>query len=45
MMRPLKAIWNWCDDRLGVGETIIGMLRHPVPPKLGWYYVFGSATL
>ncbi|MBL9123536.1 MAG: cytochrome b N-terminal domain-containing protein, partial [Planctomycetaceae bacterium] len=41
----LKQGWDWCEERLGVAGTLGGMLRHPVPPQLGWYYVFGSATL
>ena len=45
MIRLVKTIADWCEERLGVGATLGGMLRHPVPARLGWYYVFGSATL
>jgi ubiquinol-cytochrome c reductase cytochrome b subunit len=45
----LKSIGRWFDARLGVSETFMPMLRHPVPRALegpmGWWYVFGSASL
>lgn len=41
----LKRIWYWFDDRTGIAELLGPMLRHPVPPNTGWWYVFGSATL
>lgn len=44
-----KRIYHWFDFRLGIGETFLPMLRHPVPREiagpLGWWYVFGSASL
>lgn len=33
------------DDRCGFTENILPIIRHPVPPKAKWSYVFGSATL
>ncbi len=49
MAGRLKRIGQWFDVRLGVRETLMPMLRHPVPRALegpmGWWYVFGSASL
>lgn len=44
-MRWLMALWNWFDDRTGLGALIGEALFHPVPRKSGWAYVFGSATM
>jgi ubiquinol-cytochrome c reductase cytochrome b subunit len=44
-MRRLRLIWQWLDDRIGISETIIPLLKHPVPPGAKWAHVFGSATL
>jgi ubiquinol-cytochrome c reductase cytochrome b subunit len=45
MKKVLKNIWLWIDDRMGITENIIPIIKHPVPPKAKWAYVFGSATL
>ena len=49
MKRWLCAIGNWFDARLALRETLLPMLRHPVPRgaagPMGWWYVFGSASL
>ncbi|MEP6626396.1 MAG: cytochrome b N-terminal domain-containing protein [Ginsengibacter sp.] len=45
MKKVLKNIWLWIDDRMGITENIIPVIKHPVPPKAKWAYVFGSATL
>lgn len=45
MLNWIKRAGSWCEERLGVADALVGMLRHPVPRKLGWWYVFGSATL
>ncbi len=42
MLRRLVA---WLDDRSGLITAIRNALKHPVPPRTGWWYVFGSATL
>ncbi|MEI6351217.1 MAG: cytochrome b N-terminal domain-containing protein [Verrucomicrobiota bacterium] len=42
---PLKTVWEWIDDRLGLSELIGPMAKHPVPHNARWWYVFGSATL
>ncbi len=44
-MRFLKSIWRWFDDRTGLSQVVKPIAEHPVPPKTGWLYVFGSATL
>jgi ubiquinol-cytochrome c reductase cytochrome b subunit len=44
-----KALLAWFDARLRVRETLLPMLRHPIPKgaagPIGWWYVFGSASL
>lgn len=49
MFRLLAALGNWFDTRVGVRETLLPMLRHPIPRSaagpMGWWYVFGSASL
>ncbi|HTR29720.1 MAG TPA: cytochrome b N-terminal domain-containing protein [Puia sp.] len=44
-MKMLKKIWAWIDDRSGLSELLRPLMRHPVPPRSKWSYVFGSATL
>ncbi len=45
----IKSIYHWFDVRLGISDTFAPMMRHPVPRELagpmGWWYVFGSASL
>ena len=45
----LKKIGNWVDARIGFSDTLLPMMRHPVPRAIdgpvGWWYVFGSASL
>ena len=45
MKKVLNKIWNWIDDRTGITENIVPIIKHPVPPKATWAYVFGSAVL
>src|SRR5699024_3460462 len=45
MKKAFKKIWHWLDDRTGISENIVPIIKHPVPPGAGWWYVFGSATL
>ncbi|HEY5368157.1 MAG TPA: cytochrome b N-terminal domain-containing protein [Hanamia sp.] len=45
MKKTIKKIWNWIDDRIGISQNILPILRHPVPPKAKWSYVFGTAVL
>lgn len=46
-MRALTKLWEWFDEITGITRTVGPVLVHPVPPtrKIGWLYVFGSATL
>jgi ubiquinol-cytochrome c reductase cytochrome b subunit len=45
----LTSLARWFDQRLAFSETLLPMLRHPVPRSIegpmGWWYVFGSATM
>jgi ubiquinol-cytochrome c reductase cytochrome b subunit len=49
MKRWLFAVGNWCDARLRLRDTLLPMMRHPVPRAvagpMGWWYVFGSASM
>jgi ubiquinol-cytochrome c reductase cytochrome b subunit len=49
MKHRLAAIADWFDRRLAFRETLWQALRHPVPRgvagPMGWWYVFGSASL
>ncbi len=40
-------VWRTFDDRTGTSKLFGPMLKHPVPPagRIGWAYVFGTATL
>jgi ubiquinol-cytochrome c reductase cytochrome b subunit len=40
----LKRLLAWIDDRSGLVTATRRALEHPVPPRTGWWYVFGSAT-
>ena len=44
-MRLLRTIWEWFDARTDASKVIGPILKHPAPPRTGWMYVFGSATL
>jgi ubiquinol-cytochrome c reductase cytochrome b subunit len=41
----LQRALAWLDDRSGLVTSARHALEHPVPPRTGWWYVFGSATL
>jgi ubiquinol-cytochrome c reductase cytochrome b subunit len=41
----LARFLAWLDDRSGLVTAGRHALEHPVPPRTGWWYVFGSATL
>jgi ubiquinol-cytochrome c reductase cytochrome b subunit len=41
----MKKLFAWIDDRSGLVSATRRALEHPVPPRTGWWYVFGSATL
>jgi ubiquinol-cytochrome c reductase cytochrome b subunit len=42
-------IASWLGERFELEDSVMAVLRHPVPRELerpiGWWYVFGSATL
>jgi ubiquinol-cytochrome c reductase cytochrome b subunit len=48
-LRMLKTLGDWLDARVGFRETLLPMMRHPVPRSIdgpmGWWYVFGSASM
>jgi ubiquinol-cytochrome c reductase cytochrome b subunit len=48
-MKWLRALGRWLDARLKVRESIMPMMRHPIPRgaagPMGWWYIFGSASL
>ncbi len=43
------ALGKWLDARLHGRETLLPMMQHPIPREvagpIGWWYVFGSASL
>ncbi len=49
MKRWLSAVGAWFDARLRLRETLLPMMRHPVPRRIagpmGWWYVLGSASM
>src|SRR5262249_16848236 len=49
MKRWLRNLGNWFDARLHVRATVLPILEHPIPQSaagpMGWWYVFGSASL
>jgi ubiquinol-cytochrome c reductase cytochrome b subunit len=49
MWQWLSAVGGWCDARLRLRETLLPMMRHPVPRRIvgpmGWWYVLGSASM
>jgi len=49
MIRTLRTVGAWLEARLCLGTSLWPMLTHPVPKSvagpMGWWYVFGSASL
>ena len=49
MKQWLRALGEWFDARLGLRESLGPMLSHPIPKAvagpMGWWYVFGSASI
>jgi ubiquinol-cytochrome c reductase cytochrome b subunit len=45
VVRMGDTLSEWIEDRTGLVSTIGKILRHPVPPRAGWNYIWGSATL
>ncbi|HEY8492205.1 MAG TPA: cytochrome b N-terminal domain-containing protein [Dehalococcoidia bacterium] len=44
-MGILKGVYRWLDHRLGIWAALRPTLLHPVPRKVNWWYVLGSAAL
>jgi ubiquinol-cytochrome c reductase cytochrome b subunit len=44
-LSPLKRLYGWFDDRLGITGFLLPLIKHPVPRRVNWWYVFGSAAL
>ena len=40
----IRGFLGWLDDRSGLVTWARHALEHPVPKRIGWWYVFGSAT-
>jgi ubiquinol-cytochrome c reductase cytochrome b subunit len=49
MRRVLSSIGGWLESRSGLRESIMPVLTHPIPKgaagPMGWWYVFGSASM
>ena len=45
----MRRILVWCEARLSLRDTVGPMMMHPIPRgsagPLGWWYVFGSASM
>lgn len=44
-MKALRRIAQWLEDRTGLWQRVRPLALHPVPPDIGWTYIFGSGTL
>ncbi len=44
MIKLLKIVWQWLDDRVGI-SVLLSPMKHIAPQDSKWWYVFGSATL
>jgi ubiquinol-cytochrome c reductase cytochrome b subunit len=49
MKHWVHALGHWFDARLRLRATLLPMMEHPIPREvagpMGWWYVFGSASL
>ncbi|MCH2162701.1 MAG: cytochrome b N-terminal domain-containing protein, partial [Phycisphaerales bacterium] len=45
MMRAIRNMAGWLEERSGVWSMVKPMMDHRVPRDAKWFYVFGSATL
>ena len=45
MKQAGRRMYQWFEDRLGLGKPIIDAAEHEVPASTAsWWYVFGSAA-
>ena len=45
MLRKLRKLGGWFEDRAGFVKALAPIMKHHVPADAKWWYVFGSATL
>ena len=45
MLRLLRAMLGWTEERSGAVAFVAPIMTHRVPRDAKWWYVFGSATL
>ena len=45
LLRPIRAVGHWLEDRTGLWSVGRRLAEHPVPPGTDWRYVLGGATL
>lgn len=41
----MRRLLDWVDERTGIRNILSGFLYRPVPRGVGWWYIFGSATM
>ncbi|MBC7259970.1 MAG: c-type cytochrome [Chloroflexi bacterium] len=41
----MRRLVDWIDERTGIRNLLRGFLYRPVPRGVGWWYIFGSATM
>jgi ubiquinol-cytochrome c reductase cytochrome b subunit len=39
------GLYNWLDERLGIGVVVKATVLHKVPRSVNWFYVFGASVL
>ena len=45
MKEATTRVYQWFEDRLGLGKPIVDAAEHDVPASTAsWWYVFGSAA-
>jgi ubiquinol-cytochrome c reductase cytochrome b subunit len=49
MMRMLRSVGAWFESRAGLSDAVMPIMTHPIPKgaagPMGWWYVFGSASM